>query len=82
MDKLETTYWPQLTRITFPFHGLMDGSRFLCAVGQTVVLAFRSGQKLWSVAVLKPACLKATYRKIKLPVITWWSTNNGEYCKD
>lgn len=30
----------------------------------------------------KGACLKVTYTKIGPPVITWWSTNNGQYCKD
>jgi hypothetical protein len=27
------------------------------------------------------ACLKVTYAKVP-PAITWWSTNNGQYCKD
>ncbi len=29
------------------------------------------------------ACLKVTYTKPPIPpTITWWSTNNGQYCKD
>ena len=28
------------------------------------------------------ACLKVTYTRTKPPVITYWSTNNGQYCKD
>ena len=27
------------------------------------------------------ACLKVTFTKVP-PAITWWSTNNGQYCKD
>jgi hypothetical protein len=28
------------------------------------------------------ACLKVTFTKTRPPAVTYWSTNNGQYCKD